>query len=78
MVNNVVTGIPCTAEGHGSHCTDIRVLVIEQLNESIHHSWVLELGCVWVWVCGCVGGFVSGCVGEFVSGCVGGFVRVSL
>ena len=29
VVDNVVTGVPCTAEGDGGHCTDIGVLIVE-------------------------------------------------
>lgn len=53
VVHHVVAGVAGTTERDGSHRTDVGVLVVEQLDEGVHHSRILELGCCWC-VCVCV------------------------
>ena len=45
VIDNNITVVASAAQGDGGHCTNVGVLVIEQLDQSIHHSWILELSC---------------------------------
>ena len=45
VVHDRFVSVASASEGDGSHSSDIGVVISEQLDQSLHHGWVLELSC---------------------------------
>ena len=45
-IHNKVTVVAGTTQRDGSHGTDVGVGIFQQINQSLDHSRILELGCM--------------------------------